>query len=103
VSSELGRYVWTPTAPRGHSLVARDGRKRIQIEGAAALGYDLEADPCEVRSRPEIAERLQAEQEAHLRRETVARASFVRQHGAGARGAFDASEREQLRALGYVD
>jgi arylsulfatase A-like enzyme len=103
VSSELGRYVWTPSAPRGHSLVAPDGKKRIQIEGAAAVGYDLAADPCEVRPLPEIAERLAAGQATHRARETAARASFVEQHGAEAPGIFDAGEVEQLRALGYVE
>jgi arylsulfatase A-like enzyme len=103
VSSELGRYVWTPSAPRGHSLVAPDGRKRIEIEGAAAQGYDLAADPCEVRPLPEIAERLAAEQAAERARESAARAGFVERHGEGVRGAFDAGEAERLRALGYVE
>ena len=103
VSSELGRYVWTPSAPRGHSLVAADGSKRVEIEGAAALGYDLAADPCEVRPLLEIAERLAAEQAAQRAREIAARAGFVERHGEGVRGAFDAGEVEQLRALGYVE
>jgi arylsulfatase A-like enzyme len=103
VSSELGRYVWTPSAPRGHSLVSPDGKKRIQIDGAAAVGYDLAADPCEVRPLPAIAERLASEQASHRARESAARESFVRQHGAQASASFDAGEVEQLRALGYVE
>jgi len=103
VSSELGRYVWTPDAPRGHALLARDGRKRVQLEGAAAQGYDLAADPCEVRPLREIAEGLAPDQETERSRERAARVQFVERHGEGVRGAFDAGEVEQLRALGYVE
>jgi arylsulfatase A-like enzyme len=103
VSSELGRYVWTPTAPRGHSLVAPDGGKRIELEGAAAVGYDLTADPCEVRPLPGIAEQLAAGQTSHRTLESAARARFVERHGTGAAGPVDAGAVEQLRALGYVE
>jgi len=103
VSSELGRYVWTPSAPLGHSWVSHAHEKRIAIDGAPAVGFDLAADPCEVRPLPELAERLAAEQAARLARESAAREDFVRRHGAAAAGAFDAGQAEQLRALGYVE
>ncbi len=102
VSSELTRFVWRPDAPKWRSLVARDARKLIRIEGRAPLAYDLATDPCETNPRSERVAILAPQLDAHIASEASAHAALEAQFGTGANAVIDAADVERLRALGYV-
>lgn len=96
--SSLFRFTWKPDAPQQHTLVGPGGRK-LWWTGERLLAFDLEADPCEARSRV-----LQDDPalQAWLARQPQDAQRFTERHGQVA-GTLSPQEEERLRLLGYIE